>query len=139
MAKFISARLLVASVGLLATILLPTFAWADGFYVDLHGGATIFNNDAARATALTPDGGVHAHTNYDTGWLAGSSAGYEWKQGFAGEFEFTFRRITWIGLRVQQDAVNAVLGWRFRRGCTVGCNTVGRPDSVSARTATSSA
>jgi hypothetical protein len=77
MAKFISGRLLVASVGLLATILLPAFAWADGFYVDLHGGATIFNNDAARVTPLTSGGSVHAHTNYDTGWLAGSSAGYE--------------------------------------------------------------
>jgi opacity protein-like surface antigen len=97
--QFISGRSLVAGVGLLATFLLPAFAWADGFYADLHGGATFFNNDAARVnndaarvTRLTSGGSVHAHTNYDTGWLAGSSAGYEWKQGFAGEFEFTFRQ-----------------------------------------------
>ena len=90
--QFISGRSLVAGVGLLATFLLPAFAWADGFYADLHGGATFFNNDGARVTALTSGGSVHAHTNYDTGWLAGSSVGYEWRQGFAGEFEFTFRQ-----------------------------------------------
>ena len=64
--QFISGRSLVAGVGLLATFLLPAFAWADGFYADLHGGATFFNNDAARVTALTSGGSVHAHTNYDT-------------------------------------------------------------------------
>jgi hypothetical protein len=38
MAKFISGRLLVAGVGLLAAILLPAFAWAMASYVDLRRG-----------------------------------------------------------------------------------------------------
>jgi len=87
-----SSRSFVVGIALLAIVLLPALARAEGFYADVHGGATFFNNDSARVTALTTGGSVRAHTNYDTGWLAGSSAGYEWKKGFASELEFTFRQ-----------------------------------------------
>jgi hypothetical protein len=60
----------------MAVFFLPALA-RRMVYADAHGGA-------ARVTNLTNGGSVHAHTNLDTGWLAGSSAGYEWKQGFAG-------------------------------------------------------
>jgi OOP family OmpA-OmpF porin len=90
--RFVSDRSLLSSAALLAVLLLSSPACADGFYTDVHGGATFLREDSARVTAATSGGSVHAHTNYDTGWLAGASAGYEWKQGFAGEFEFTFRQ-----------------------------------------------
>src|ERR1700686_2325815 len=82
----------IVGIALLALAFLPSHAWAEGLYADVHGGVPFFNNDSARVTALTTGGSVRAHTNYETGWLAGSSAGYEWKQGFAGELEFTFRQ-----------------------------------------------
>jgi opacity protein-like surface antigen len=47
------------------------------------------------ASDATPTS-VKAHTNYDIGWLAGASAGYQWNSGWArglaGEVEFTFRQ-----------------------------------------------
>ena len=82
----------LVGIALLAMAFLPSHAWAEGFYADVHGGVAFFNNDSARVTALTTGGSVRAHTNYETGWLAGSSAGYEWAPGFASEFEFTFRQ-----------------------------------------------
>ena len=82
----------IVGIALLAMAFLPSHAWAEGFYADVHGGVPFFNNDSARVTALTTGGSVRAHTNYETGWLAGSSAGYEWAAGFASEFEFTFRQ-----------------------------------------------
>ena len=82
----------IVGIALLAMAFLPSHAWAEGFYADVHGGVPFFNNDSARVTALTTGGSVRAHTNYETGWLAGSSAGYEWAPGFASEFEFTFRQ-----------------------------------------------
>jgi OmpA-OmpF porin, OOP family len=92
LSQCVSYRFVIGSVALVATFLFPRFVWAEGFYVGAHGGAAFVDNDAARVTNLTTGGSVHAHTNLDAGWLAGSSAGYEWKKGFAGEFEFTFRQ-----------------------------------------------
>jgi hypothetical protein len=91
----------LVGIALLAMAFLPSHAWAEGFYADVHGGVPFFNNDSARVTALTTGGSVRAHTNYETGWLAGSSAGYEWAAGFASEFEFTFVRTTLIESRPQ--------------------------------------
>jgi OOP family OmpA-OmpF porin len=90
--QFVGGRFVTASIVLMAVFLFPALARADGLYADVHGGAPFFGNDATRVTNLTTGGSVHAHTNVDMGWLAGTSVGYEWKQGFAGEFEFTFRQ-----------------------------------------------
>jgi len=92
LSKFISNRSLVSGAALLASVLLCVPAWADGFYADVHGGGTFFENDSARVTAEDSGGSINAHTNFDPGWLAGAAAGYEWPQGLAGEFEFTFRQ-----------------------------------------------
>ena len=70
-------------------------AWADGFYADVHGGTGITWNEGTRVSAEGAPFSLNAHTNYDVGWLAGASAGYNWDwwdQGFATEFEFTFRQ-----------------------------------------------
>jgi OmpA-OmpF porin, OOP family len=75
-----------------ALILLPGLASADGFYADVHGGATFLDDEPARVASLATQTSVHGRTNYDVGWLAGSSAGYEWQKGFAAELEFTFRQ-----------------------------------------------
>jgi hypothetical protein len=76
-----------------ALTLLPGLASAEGFYADVHGGATFFDDEPARIASLVTQTSVHGHTNYDVGWLAGTSAGYEWqKKGFAAELEFTFRQ-----------------------------------------------
>ena len=83
--QFVSGRFLIVYIALLV-MLVPTVVRADGFYADIHGGAAFFESDGARVSNLTSGGSVRAHTNFDTGWLAGSSAGYEWAEGFAGEF-----------------------------------------------------
>jgi OmpA-OmpF porin, OOP family len=89
--QFVSSRFLIVCIALLV-MLFPGVVRADGFYADIHGGATFFGSEGARVSNLTSGGSVRAHTNFDTGWLAGSSAGYEWAEGLAGEFEFTFRQ-----------------------------------------------
>jgi OOP family OmpA-OmpF porin len=87
----------VISVGVasLAIITSSAVARADGFYADVHGGATIPWNETARVSSNIAPASVKAHTNYSVGWLAGASAGYQWEhgwaRGFASEFEFTFR------------------------------------------------
>ena len=69
-----SRRFVIVSIALLV-MLFPAVVRADGFYADIHGGATFFGSDGARVTNLTSGGSVRAHTNFDTGWLAGASAG----------------------------------------------------------------
>lgn len=92
LSKFISNRSLVSGAALLASVLLSVPAWAEGFYADVHGGAAFFEEDSARVTAQDSGGSINAHTNFDPGWLAGASAGYEWPLGLVSEFEFTFRQ-----------------------------------------------
>jgi OOP family OmpA-OmpF porin len=70
-------------------------ARAGGFYADVHGGTGITWNEGTRVSSASAPASLNAHTNYDVGWLAGASAGYAWNlwhQGFATEFEFTFRQ-----------------------------------------------
>ncbi len=90
--QFVSGRSLMAGVALVSALLFSASAWADGFYADIHGGTSLLNEDSARVTTATSGGSIHAHNNYDPGWLAGASAGYECKNGFATDFEFTFRQ-----------------------------------------------
>jgi opacity protein-like surface antigen len=92
MSRLVPVRVLVTCAALAAMILLPNFASAEGFYADLHGGATFFDDEPARIASLVTGTSVHGHTNYDVGWLAGSSVGYEWQQGLTAEMEFTFRQ-----------------------------------------------
>ncbi|HTT76247.1 MAG TPA: outer membrane beta-barrel protein [Candidatus Binataceae bacterium] len=65
-------------------------AHAEGFYAGVQGGATFFNDDYTRVV-IPPAPTIGSHTNFDVGWLAGASAGYELPLGFALEEEFTFR------------------------------------------------
>jgi hypothetical protein len=51
----------IVGIALLAMAFLPSHAWAEGFYADVHGGVPFFNNDSARVTAL-PTGVPFAHT-----------------------------------------------------------------------------
>jgi OmpA-OmpF porin, OOP family len=71
-------------------------ARAEGFYADVHGAASILWEETARVASDAAPTSVKAHTNYDIGWLAGASAGYqwnrEWARGLASEVEFTFRQ-----------------------------------------------
>jgi OmpA-OmpF porin, OOP family len=87
---------LTIGVAALAIIVSSTVARADGFYADVHGGATIPWNESVRVSSDIAPASVNAHTNYAVGWLAGASAGYQWNRGwargFASEFEFTFRQ-----------------------------------------------
>jgi opacity protein-like surface antigen len=80
----------------LAIIASSAIARADGFYADVHGGATIPWNETARVSSDIAPASAKAHTNYNVGWLAGAAGGYQWDQGwargFASEFEFTFRQ-----------------------------------------------
>jgi opacity protein-like surface antigen len=89
-------NVLTVGVASLAIIGSSAIARAGGFYADVHGGATIPWNETARVSSDIAPASVNAHTNYDLGWLAGASAGYQWDQGwargFASEFEFTFRQ-----------------------------------------------
>jgi OOP family OmpA-OmpF porin len=85
------------AIGYAALIILAfsVNARADGFYADVHGGTGITWNEGTRLSSDALPASVHGHTNYDVGWLAGASAGYAWSlfnQGFATEFEFTFRQ-----------------------------------------------
>jgi OmpA-OmpF porin, OOP family len=73
----------------------PARADGDGFYADVHGGVGIPFEEGARVSSDSALTSLNAHTNYDTGWLAGASAGYAWSllnQSLATEFEFTFRQ-----------------------------------------------
>jgi len=72
--RFVSVRFAIMFIALLV-MLFPGVVRADGFYSDIHGGATFFGSDGARVSNLTSGGSVRAHTNFDTGWLAGASAG----------------------------------------------------------------
>jgi OOP family OmpA-OmpF porin len=87
---------LTVGVAALAIIVSSAVARADGFYADVHGGATIPWNESARVSSDIAPASANAHTNYSVGWLAGASAGYQWDRGwargFASEFEFTFRQ-----------------------------------------------
>jgi OmpA-OmpF porin, OOP family len=87
---------LTVGVAALTIIVSRAAARADGFYADVHGGATIPWNETARVSSDIAPASVNAHTNYAVGWLAGASAGYQWDRGwargFASEFEFTFRQ-----------------------------------------------
>jgi opacity protein-like surface antigen len=65
-------------------------AQAEGFYAGVQGGATFFNDDYTRVV-IPPLPTIGSHTNFDVGWLAGASGGYEWPIGLALEEEFTFR------------------------------------------------
>jgi OmpA-OmpF porin, OOP family len=80
----------------LAIIASSAIARADGFYADVHGGATIPWNETARVSSDIAPASANAHANYNVGWLAGAAGGYQWDQGwargFASEFEFTFRQ-----------------------------------------------
>jgi OmpA-OmpF porin, OOP family len=79
----------------LIILALSVSARADGFYADVHGGTGITWNGSTRVSSDAGPASVNAHTNYDVGWLTGASAGYAWHlwhQGFATEFEFTFRQ-----------------------------------------------
>jgi opacity protein-like surface antigen len=85
------------AIGLISLTMLAfsATARADGFYADVHGGTGITWNGTTRVSSDVAPSSVKAHTNYDVGWLAGASAGYawdRWNQGFATEFEFTFRQ-----------------------------------------------
>jgi opacity protein-like surface antigen len=88
------------AIGLGSLMLLSLSATAradggDGFYADVHGGTGITWNGTTRLSSDAAPSSITGHTNYDVGWLAGASAGYAWnlwKQGFATEFEFTFRQ-----------------------------------------------
>jgi OmpA-OmpF porin, OOP family len=85
------------AIGCVSLIILAfsVTARADGFYADVHGGTGITWNEGTRVSSDEAPFALHAHTNYDVGWLAGASAGYNWdwwNQGFATEFEFTFRQ-----------------------------------------------
>jgi opacity protein-like surface antigen len=86
----------VMGVALLALGASCATARASGFYADVHGGATIPWSETARVASDAAPASVNAHTNYDVGWLAGASAGYQWDggwaRGLASEFEFTFRQ-----------------------------------------------
>jgi OmpA-OmpF porin, OOP family len=83
----------VASLAMIASC---ATARAEGFYADVHGGATIPWNETARVSSNVVPASINAHTNYNIGWLAGASAGYQWDHGWArglaSEFEFTFRQ-----------------------------------------------
>ena len=92
MIRLFPVRMLVMGAAFAALIFLPGLCLADGFYADAHGGATFFDDEPARIASLVTQTSVHGHTNYDVGWLAGTSAGYEWNKGFAAELEFTFRQ-----------------------------------------------
>jgi OOP family OmpA-OmpF porin len=81
-----------ASLFLLTLASTGQAADGSGFYADAHGGTGIFWNETARVAPSNVPSSINAHTNYDVGWLAGASAGYAWTQGFATEFEFTFRQ-----------------------------------------------
>jgi opacity protein-like surface antigen len=65
-------------------------AHAEGFYAGIQGGATFFNDDYTRVV-IPPNPTLGSHTNFDVGWLAGASGGFEWPIGLALEEEFTFR------------------------------------------------
>lgn len=90
--RLLSVWTFVICAAFAAITLLPNLAAAEGFYADVLGGATFFDDEPARIASLVTQTSVHGHTNYDVGWLAGSSAGYEWQNGFATEVEFTFRQ-----------------------------------------------
>jgi len=85
-------RTLILTVALAGALLFAASAWADGFYLDIHGGASLLNEDSARVTTLSGGGSVHAHNNFDPGWLAGGAAGFESSNGLAAELEYTFRQ-----------------------------------------------
>lgn len=84
-------RSLISLVAL-GALLFAASAWADGFYLDIHGGASLLNEDSARVTTLSGGGSVDAHNNFDPGWLAGGAAGFESNNGLAAELEYTFRQ-----------------------------------------------
>jgi OmpA-OmpF porin, OOP family len=82
-------------IAILVLLVMPFYAIcarADGFYADIHGGGTFIDKDSARVTVLGSGGSVNAHSNFDPGWLAGTSLGFQWSLGFAAELEFTFRQ-----------------------------------------------
>jgi opacity protein-like surface antigen len=87
---------LIVGMASLAIMASSAIARADGFYADVHGGATIPWNETARVSSDAAPASVNAHTNYSIGWLAGAAAGYQWDggwaRGLASEFEFTFRQ-----------------------------------------------
>jgi opacity protein-like surface antigen len=89
-------RFFVIALTSLAITALCRTARAEGFYADVHGGASIPWEETTRVSSDAAPTSVKAHTNYDIGWLAGASAGYQWDggwaRGLAGEVEFTFRQ-----------------------------------------------
>ena len=85
-----SCLLGVAACSLAIMLSASPRAHAEGFYAGIEGGATFFNDDYTRVV-IPPLPTIGAHTNYDVGWLAGASAGYELPLGFVLEEEFAFR------------------------------------------------
>jgi OOP family OmpA-OmpF porin len=81
----------IVLLGVGVTIALCSRASAQqGFYADIHSGLSLF--DDAQTRVVVPDeANLHAHTNYDPGWLVGAAGGYDWPFGLALEEEFTFR------------------------------------------------
>jgi len=85
----------IGTLAILAAAATARADGGDGFYADVHGGAGIPFEEGARVSSDSALTSLNAHTNYSVGWLAGASAGYAWNlwnQGFATEFEFTFRQ-----------------------------------------------
>jgi OmpA-OmpF porin, OOP family len=85
-----ACSLLLLTCSLLLLIGFGSSAHAEGFYTGVQGGATFFNDEYTRVV-IPPFPTIGSHTNFDVGWLAGASAGYEWPLGLALEEEFTFR------------------------------------------------
>jgi opacity protein-like surface antigen len=92
---------------LLCALTAASPAFAEGFYVGVHGGG-VFLPEADTDVTNTGQPTIAAELERDPGWLAGAAAGYVWPVGFALEGEVTYRenrldKIALLGMELGLD------------------------------------